>query len=206
MKMMKTKLTKNISQNGFSLIELLISMVIVSIILGILSSIIWGVNKSYAVHRPRMESVSDANAALDIMARLIRMAGNNPNAIAGLQGIDPGTAVSGQYNTIRIRSDWHGNTTSGPPDGDTNDSFEDITFTVVSGQLLKQENPADTAPVEFLDNVDSIRFTYFDTNNTPITDPVANNSAIARVNIEIDTQTPDSTAVTFKTSVYLRGK
>ncbi|NNE67418.1 MAG: hypothetical protein HKN33_12700 [Pyrinomonadaceae bacterium] len=204
--MMDERPVKITRQSGFSLIELTIAGVMLVIVLGILSSIIFGINRTYSQQRPRMEAVNDANAALDLMSRLIRMAGNNPGEIAGLQGIDPGVPVSGQYNTIRIRSDWHGATMSSSPDGDTNDTFEDVTFWVAAGVLMKQESPGDTSPVEFLGQINSLRFTYFDTDNAAILDPVTNNAEIARVDIEIDTQTPDTPAMTFGTSVQLRGK
>jgi len=202
---MEQRIEKN-NQKGFSVVELIIASTIVVIVLGILSTIIFGVNRIYSQQRPRMEAVSDANAALDLMARLIRMSGNNPEEIAGLRGIDPGVPVSGQYNTIRIQSDWHGATIASEPDGDIGDSFEDITFSVATGKLMKQERPADTVPVEFLDQVNSLRFTYFDTNNAAITDPVANQEQIARVDIEIDTQTPGTPAMTFRTTVQMRRK
>ncbi|MDH3493059.1 MAG: prepilin-type N-terminal cleavage/methylation domain-containing protein [Acidobacteriota bacterium] len=203
---MKKTTVKKKNQKGFSVVELIIAGTIVVIILGILSGIIFGINRTYSQQRPRMVAVSDANAALDLMARLIRMAGNNPSEIAGLQGIDPGVPVSGQFNTIRIRSDWHGATAGSEPDGDTADTFEDVTFSVATGRLMKQELPADTVPVEFLDQINSLRFTYFDTDNAAITDPVTNQDQIARVDIEIDTQTPDTPAMTFRTTVQLRTK
>ncbi len=200
------RFTQNRKENGFSLIELLIASVIVLMILGILSTIILGINRTYSQQRPRIEAVNDATAALDMIGRLIRMAGNNPSDIAGLQGIDPGVPVSGQYNTIRIRSDWHGATNQSEPDGDTNDVFEDTTFSVSAGILMKQELPADLIPVEFLDNVTGLRFTYYDTNNVLIADPVTNQSAIARIDFEIDTQPQDSPVMTFGTSIHLRGE
>ena len=197
---------KEKDQSGFSLVELVIAGVILLMILGILSTIVIGVNQSYTEQRPRIEAVNDANAALDLMERLVRMAGNNPEGIAGLQGLDPGTPTSGQFTTIRIRSDWHGTTSSSAPDGDTDDAFEDITFSVSAGTLMKQEQPADANPVEFLENVNGLRFTYFDTNNDPIADPVVNQANIARVDIEIDTQTQGTPVMTFRTSIHLRGK
>jgi len=202
---MDKRFTQNRKQNGFSLVELMIASVIVLMILGILSTLILGINRTYSQQRPRIEAVNDATAALDMIGRLVRMAGNNPNGIAGLQGIDPGMPVSGQYNTIRIRSDWHGATSDSAPDGDTDDVFEDTTFSVSAGKLRKQELPGDLLPVEFLENVNSLRFTYYDTNNLLIADPVTNQSAIARVDIEIDTQLPDSPVMTFGTSIHLRG-
>lgn len=135
------------------------------------------------------------------------MAGNNPQNIPLLQAIDPGTAVGGQYNTIRIRSDWQDAISiSGNPDGNTNAPFEDITFSVSNGRLMKQEQPADVAAVEFLDHINSLRFTYFNTNNVSIADPVVNHAQIARVDIELDTQTPDTPVMTFRTTVFLRNR
>lgn len=55
----------NSNMKGFSLVELLIVTVILVITLGIISGIISRVQKSYNEQRPRIEAVSDANAALD---------------------------------------------------------------------------------------------------------------------------------------------
>ena len=117
--------------------------------------------------------------------------------------IDPGTTTGGVYQTIRIRSDWRGSTMDSLPDGDTNDSFENIYFFVLNDKLMKQE-ATETAAVEFLENVKGLQFLYYDTNNTLITNPDVNHTSISRVDITILMQSSGSSLMTFKSSVYLR--
>jgi prepilin-type N-terminal cleavage/methylation domain-containing protein len=193
------------SQSGFSLIELLIVSVIMAFTIGIISTIVASIQRNYSQQRVRTEALNDANAALDMMTRLIRNAGNNPDRMPPFLGIDPETPVGSLYKTIHIRSDWRGLTMASLPDGDTEDPLEDIRFFVQNNVLMKQE-PDDATAVEFLDNVLDMQFLYYDTNNVLIVDPVANNAAIARVGITIIMQPPRSTPQTFTSSAYVRLK
>lgn len=200
---MKNDFVKN-KQAGFSLIELLIVSVILVMIIGIIAGIVTNTQRAFTQQRPRTEALNDATAALDMISRLIRQAGNNPNNIAGLQAINPGTAdANGFYRTIRIRSDWRGTTMNSLPDGDTTDAYEDIIFSVSNNKLMKQES-GDASPVEFLDNVSSLQFNYFDTNNVAITNPVTNSALISRVNVSITIQPPRTPPMTFTSAAYMR--
>lgn len=200
---MKIKTNKS-NQSGFSLIELLIVSVILVFTIGIVVGVVTNVQRSYSQQRSRTESLNDATAALDMMTRMIRTAGNNPNGISGLQPIDPGTADGGGiYRTIRIRSDWRGSTMSSQPDGDITDSFEDVIFSVSNNKLMKKE-PSDSSPVEFLDNVSSLQFIYYDTNNAMITNPVTNQSQITRIDITVIVSPTGTTPMTFTSSAFLR--
>jgi prepilin-type N-terminal cleavage/methylation domain-containing protein len=190
-------------ESGFTLIELMIVCIILVFCIGMICAIMTSIQRSYSQQRVRTEAVNDATAALDMITRLIRMAGNNPNSIAGLQGIDPESPVGGIYRSIHIRSDWRGTTMSSMPDGDTDDPFENIRFLVQNNTLMKQES-SDPSPVEFLDNVIDIQFLYYDTHNLVISDPVTNNSSIARIDVTIIMQSPRSTPQTFTSSAYLR--
>ena len=191
-------------QKGFSILELIIVALIMTAVVGVLAGIVSAVQQTYSSQQPRTETVNDATAALDMMSRLIRMAGNNPGGIAGLQGIDPGTAVGGQYKTIRIRSDWHGASMNSIPDGDTLDSFENVTFSVSNNTLLKQESPAELLPVVFLDNVEDMQFTYYDSNNVLLTNPAASLALISRVDVTLWVRSGSQPAMAFSTSTYLR--
>lgn len=193
----------NKNESGFSLIELLIVTVILVFIIGMMGGIVTNVQLNYSRQRARTESLNDVTAALDMMTRLIRTAGNNPGGISGLQPIDPGTTTGGLYQTIRIRSDWRGSTMSSFPDGDITDPFEDIKFSVQTNKLMKQE-AADASAVVFLDNVLSLQFLYYDTNNVLIVNPVANHTTISRIDITVITQSPNSPPMTFISSAYMR--
>jgi type II secretory pathway pseudopilin PulG len=198
------KKTQKSNESGFSLIELLIVSVIVVFIIGMIGAIVTGIQRSYSQQGSRTQSLNDSTAALDMMTRLIRTAGNNPNGISGLQPIDPGTADgSGIYRTIRVRSDWRGSTISSLPNGNVNDPFEDVIFSVSNNKLMKKE-PNDSNPVEFLDNVSSMQFIYYDTNNAMITNPVTNQSQITRIDITVIVSPTGTTPMTFTSSAFLR--
>jgi type II secretory pathway pseudopilin PulG len=196
---------QNKNESGFSLIELLIVSVILVFIIGIIVGIITGVQRNYTQQRAQTEAINDATAALDLMTRLIRTAGNNPNNISGFQALNPGTDISGIYRAIQIRSDWRGVTMDSFPDGDTNDPFENIYFFVQNGKLMKQE-ATDMIAVEFLDNVDSIQFVYYDTNNNLITNPSASPTSISRIDIRLVMKSYDasSSLMTFRSSAFMR--
>ncbi len=195
--------THKSKESGFSLIELLMVSVILVFTIGIIGGIVTGVQRSYTQQRPRTEALNDATAALDMMTRLIQTAGNNPGGISGLQPIDPGTAVGGTYSTIRIRSDWRGTTLSSLPDSDIGDPFEDVIFFVSNNKLMKQE-PGDTSAVEFLDNVSTLQFLYYDTNNTLIVNPTTNHTQICRIDMTIIISPSGIAPMTFRSSAFLR--
>src|SRR5688572_3647902 len=119
------------ASKGFSLLELMIAMTIMLIMLAVLASVLAGVNYQFRTQRPRLESVNNAQTAVDTIIRLIRMAGNRPiNCLSTFQV--PGPAASenlgNQYfGKLRLRADWN------PADCSLNGVEEDVTFSVKSG-------------------------------------------------------------------------
>ena len=196
---------QRVKETGFTLIELLIVSVIMVFTIGIIATILANIQKTSSQQQARTEAVNDATAALDMITRLIRAAGNNPAAIDPLVPIDPEAPVGGFYKTIHIQADWCGYITSAPPDGDIEDPYEDVRFFVQNNILMKQE-ASDTDPVEFLDNVIDMQFIYYDTNNTMIADPVANIDLVARVDVTIIMQSPRTAPLTFKSSAFMRSR
>lgn len=181
---------------GFSLLELLISSVVLIMILGMIAAVAQSVQQSYARQRPRMEAVNDATAAMDTIIRVIRMAGSNPNNIANFPSTTT-PAIVPSANSIRLRADWN------PADGALNDPYEDIEFTVSNGVLFKQERSlatADAAPVAFLPRIESLTLTYYDINNNVTT----SGNAVASVNVVLITGTPDGSPMTFSSSASVR--
>jgi len=132
-----------VDERGFSLIEMLVVTVVLVIALGIATQIFVQGNAAYTTQQAYDEARSNASAALDMTVRLLRSA----------QTITPDPDGNLAADSIRIVGDWN------PRDGDTNDPYEDVRFTVNGGQLLKQE-PTDAAPVAFAERIASIAFTY----------------------------------------------
>jgi prepilin-type N-terminal cleavage/methylation domain-containing protein len=184
------------SMRGFSLVELLIVSTVMLVVLGIISAIVQSVQRNYAQQRPRIEAVSNASAAMDMMVRIILTSGNNPNNIASF----PSTATPAivpAANSIRIRSDWN------PADGDLADPYEDVEFSTANGVLRKQERSIatpDAQPVPYLDNIESLTFTYLDVNGNV----TASGNAVARVGIILTTRTPDGNPMTFTSAASVR--
>lgn len=181
---------------GFSLLELLIVSTVMLVVLGIISGIVHSVQQNYARQRPRIEAVSNASAAMDTIVRTILTSGNNPNRIASFPSA--GTpAIVPAANSIRIRADWN------PADGDLADPFEDVEFSTADGILRKQERSLatpDAQPVPFLDNIESLNFTYLDVNGNV----TASGNAVAMVRIVLTTRTPDGNPMTFRSAASVR--
>ena len=189
-----TQPEKNI--RGYTLVELMIVMIFTTVILGVLGGSIIAVQDQYLSQRRLMDAQNDARVALDTMLRLIRMAGNNPEDITFV-AIDPDPDGNTQLDSIRLRGDWN------PGDGDVTDPYEDMIITVSGGTLFKQE-PSDGGPVEFVDNVQSLAFTYREADNSDIMDLIANPGLIAFVNITLTIQVPDVPDMVFTSSAVLR--
>lgn len=185
---------------GFTLVELLVVTVVVLVTMGLAAAAMMSTQRAYGAQRERIETTQQAQAAIEMIARLVRMSGNNPFGIA-IVAIDADPDGNTAFDSIRIRADWN------PADGDLTDPYEDITFTVAGNQLFKEE-PADGAPVLFADNIQSLLFAYRDTNNNAIADPVANAAAIAFVTVTANTQSTtlvqDGPPIALTTSVAVR--
>lgn len=185
---------KNIK--GYSLVEMMIVTMFLVVILGVLGGTIIVVQNQYLGQRQLMEAQNNARVALDTMLRLIRMAGGNPEELT-FEAIDPDPDGNTVLDSIQVLSDWN------PGDGDLNDRYEDMTFTVSGGTLFKEE-PSDGSPVAFVDNVQSLTFTYRDSSNSAVADPIATPEQIAFVDIELRTQVPDMPDMVFTSSAAVR--
>lgn len=187
-------------QAGFTLVELLVVTVIVLITMGLTAGTMMSTQRVYGAQRERNETTHQARAATDMIARLARMAGNNPYKIA-MMPIHADPDGNGAPDSIRIQADWN------PPDGALDDPYENVTFTVAGTQMFKQE-PTDPQPVLFADNIRSVMFSYRDTNNNALTNPVAQAAAIAFVTITVNTRSTqlvqDGPALALSTSVAVR--
>ncbi|MDA2938798.1 hypothetical protein MYX75_11120 [Acidobacteria bacterium AH-259-A15] len=199
MQVVQTQSRAQITMGGFSLVELLIVMAFLAITLGILGGSIIVVAHNYVSQRQLIEAQNNARVALDTMLRFTRMAGNNPQGIT-FDAIEPDPDGNTQADSIQLQGDWN------PADGDVTDRYENIIFTTNNGVLYKEEPSFDTNPVEFVDSIESLTFTYRDADNVPIADPISNNGDIAFVDIELRTQVPNVPAMVFKSSATMRAR
>jgi prepilin-type N-terminal cleavage/methylation domain-containing protein len=190
--------SKSSDSRGFSLVELMIAMTIVLIMLGILASILKGINYQFRTQRPRLEAINNGQTAVDTVIRLARMAGNRPlTCPSTFQVLAPTPSVplgGGNFGALRIQSDWN------PVDCALTGVEEDVTFSVKNGVLY-----LDAAQlVPFVDRVSALRFQFYDNQNVLITDAQTRTSDIAFIRVELDTLATDGTSPTIISGAALR--
>ncbi len=145
---------RRLSKDGFSLIELMVSIAISGIALAAITTTFVSQSQSYDIQEQLVEMQQNARAAMDIMTREIRMAGFSPT----------GTSFDGVHHhsdKIHIRADLNGN-------GTYNDENEDIKYSYDSVNYLI-ERDAKLGKQTFAENIQDLTVSYFDYNGNPTT-------------------------------------
>jgi Tfp pilus assembly protein PilW len=163
-------------ERGVGVVEVLVMSAVMLVVLGIVTQVVVQSNKSYRKQRQLGEARENASATLDMVVRLVRLA----------QTINPDPDADGVLNSIYLEADWN------PANGVLTDPYERIRFWSNGTHLMKQE-PTDAAAVAFAERIQSVAFTYFDTNNGALANPMANVSKIAYVTMSAQTTNIDNT-------------
>ena len=172
---------------GFTLTEMLITLVVTTVILGAMTEAIVGVQRVYSVQQTRLDARINARATMDMITRLARTATT----------VVPDPDGNGLLDSIRLRADWN-------PENGVVDAYEDVTFTA-AGNIVRKQEPIDPVPVPFADRLASIAFLYRDTNNAVIANPIATPAAIAFVEITVTTSAFfDGPGFVYRTSSAVR--
>lgn len=152
------------NKDGFSILEIIISLAIGLIVLAGLATTFIAQNKAYNVQEQVTEMVQTARAGIDIMGRDIQMAGfdrlqtmqRETLGESDFVGIDPVSETQ-----IEIYADLI-------PDGDTDDANEHITYAFdgSTNQITRNDQP-------FIENVESFSLEYRGEDGNTTTDPAA---------------------------------
>jgi len=174
---------------GFTLIELLISLTILGIVLGALTTSMVKMQRGYTRQRETARSEDALRNGEMIISSILRYAGANPRNMtgAGAPRIDP---LAPPFDTLRIVADFN------PADADVNDLLEDVQVWAKNDTLfVRWQAGMAAAPVAF--PVRSLLF-QFDSSGTVLT----TNADVARAarRVRITLQTPR----TFQTNVLAR--
>ena len=182
-------LSKN-KENGFTLVELLIAMTIGLIMLAALSSTFLMQRKIYDVQEQIVELVQTTRAAMDMMTTEIRMAGYDPTGSANA------TIVSATSNSINFTLDITDDAGTGPPDEDTGDSNENITYSLYTEdgiQKLGRKSKATAVNQPVAEHGQSLEFRYWDEDGVLLATPVpAADVRRIEVTIKVRTAKPDA--------------
>ena len=196
---------KEHEEKGFTLIELLVAMVIAAIVMTSVYSVYSAQQRSYVVQEDVAAMHQNLRAAMSFMEREIRMAGCNPTNAPGI-GIQSDSTGS----QIHFTEDLRGKDPGDPPDGDTGDPDEDISYFLADadGDGQVDDLVRDTGGVEadiekvIAENIASLNFRYLKSDGVTTTAVL---DEIRFVEIELVAQNDDGTmSDTLKTRIFAR--
>jgi type IV pilus assembly protein PilW len=150
------------SAAGFTMIEILMVLAIMSIAFGTIYKSFEQLNRSYTKENVKAGIQQGARIAVDFMVQDIRMA-----------GLDPlGTANAGISDTIAAElptTNWIEFTADANFDGEIKDTddFERIRYRLDDKKLLQKNHLGEEV---MLDNVTNLTFTYLNSEDDPTTD------------------------------------
>lgn len=150
----KARRLLRVNPNGFTLIEVMLTIAISGIALAAIYGVFISSSQSYRTQEGVVDAQQRARVGLDFMVRNIRMAGLNPMGTAAA-GIEVATATN-----IRFTADMN-------MDGDIDNANEErLTYTFAGGTLsqIRYEGTASASTQPLIDMVSALAFTYLDTN------------------------------------------
>ena len=191
MKTMKT--IKKIDRRGLTLTELMISLAIFGVIMGVLFGFLVGARNSYSETRERAQYQQSMRAVISLITREVRSAGCDPND-AGFDKF--AVADAGQ---LQVRMDLNGDLDFADIGPD-----ENVSYTFAAGNLTRDNG---NGPQVILRGVQAFTFTYFDEVGNQLAGvPLspANRDLVRFVGINIQGLTDQGEPVTYTTRIALR--
>jgi len=199
------ELMKENNEKGFTLVELMIAMVIAAIVMTSVYSVYSAQQRSYIAQEQVAAMHQNLRSAMYFMEREIRMAGCNPTGAAanvGIQSDSNGTS-------IHFTEDFRGKDAGDPPDGDTGDPDEDISYFLADadGDGQADDLVRDTGGVEaniekvIAENIASLNFDYLDSSGA--TTAVFDDMRFVRITL-VATNDDGSKTDTLQTRIHAR--
>jgi type IV pilus assembly protein PilW len=148
-------------KNGFTLTELLVAMAISGVVMTAIYTTYQSQLKSYVTQEEVAAMQQKFRAAMYYMTRQIQEAGCDPTRQANARII---TANAGE---IEFTADLRGTTFGSPPNGNTNDSYEHVTYSLYTSdgiQKLGVKSTATATNQPVAEYVDALNFVYLDQN------------------------------------------
>jgi type IV pilus assembly protein PilW len=169
--------------NGFTLIELMVSMAIGLVILSAIAGTFTVQTRQNSAEEQLGQMQQNVRGALDLMIREIQMAKYDPEATAFPTGT---YGVTYSASQLQIRSDIDGN---GTLDSASSGSVENIIYVYDSANLriTRQLGTGGTAQI-LADNVTAFTFNYYDANGSAVTSS-ASSGNIRKVTLSITAKT-----------------
>jgi type II secretory pathway pseudopilin PulG len=161
---------------GFTLVELMGSIVLLMIVGGALTSVLIRTQRSYAEQRESSRAHETVRSLEQLVSRFLRTAKTNPFGTANT-AIDPNPLAHATWDNVRLRGDFN------PADGDLADQFEDVLIYRQADTVFVRWSALST-PEAVAFPVTQLQFQYYAINGTLITNPASIGTA-ARVKVTI---------------------
>ena len=161
---------KKNARDGYTLLEVLVATAIAGVVMGSIYTSFYSQDKSYVTQSEVTKMQQNLRGGMSLMMKEIRMAGCDPTgkANAGIVRATP--------DLMSFTLDIRGANTQDPPDGDTSDPNERITYTLydsdrdgVNDTLSRRTGRGRNSPAA--ECMDAINFVYLDENGTPTNVP-----------------------------------
>lgn len=146
---------------GFTVLELIISMVLLGIMLAALFGTVTRTQQRYVEQRTYTRSHETLGYVEQTLIRLFRSGRADPLE-RNLSGITPNPLSHANWDNVAIRSDWN------PADGDVSDMLEDVEFSTANDTLFVRWQQGG-APTAMAYPVRSILFEYYSTGGVLLT-------------------------------------
>ncbi|MBN1832510.1 MAG: prepilin-type N-terminal cleavage/methylation domain-containing protein [Deltaproteobacteria bacterium] len=157
---------KKHARDGYTLLEILVATAITGVVMGSIYTSFYSQDKSYVTQSEVITMQQNLRGGMSLMMKEIRMAGCDPTgkANAGIVRVSP--------NLVSFTLDIRGEDANDPPDGDTSDPNERITYALydsnrdgVNDTLGRRTGAGRNTPAA--ENMDGLNFVYLDENGTP---------------------------------------
>lgn len=207
-------------QEGFSLLELIVSMSIILMLMGIVSSLFGGALAVRARESRRTDALTSAQAALNILSREIANTGFGIYDNDVTQKANNGLILTDSNDTrIHFRANINNAGPITAPTGSTvlstNVAGEDVTYSFdpTTASIIRYDPNGNPQTSVVVNRISDVRFQYFDyigSSSTPIgplTVPTADTARIritVTVRLEPVVGQPDNQVVTYASEVTLR--
>jgi type IV pilus assembly protein PilW len=155
---MKAKTKRSLNEQGFTIIELLVGMVVFLLALTAIYSTFQAQHKSYLMQQEVAAMQQNLRAAMFYMQREIRMAGCDPTGDANA-GI-----VTANSDSISFTEDVRGDSAGSDPDGALDDPNENITYNLDDSDGDGIDDELDRNNQTVAQNIDALNFVYLDAN------------------------------------------
>jgi prepilin-type N-terminal cleavage/methylation domain-containing protein len=193
---MKEHFVQSTRNAGFSLVELIVSMVITLVILGAAVTTFTGALKTRDFQTGRTDALTSAQAGINIMSREIGNAGFGLNrGLLASNGL-----VQGDCTDTRLHFRANTNNTNNV----TTDPGEDVTFYWDGSSIVRYDPNANPSKSSIINQVSKVQFVYHDyASNGTSTDAFVPSDRTGRVTIRLTVLLSNDGNVSNKRNVFV---